>query len=222
MRVKIFFILTMLFVFSSVANAAIINTFQGAAGKVDFLNLPFTPMVDSATGAIPDNGGIAVGQPFTVGAVSFTSASNMFAQERTLLNPGFEISVSGNSNIDVSLSAPVLAFGFDIVESTDDAICGAACAESTFNIELFSGGMGGMSIALINGFTPGNDILEFFGVHTDMLFDFVEIREVVGGAENEYFGEFYTAVPIPAPLILFGSALIALFPFRKRAASVVA
>jgi hypothetical protein len=41
-------------------------------------------------------------------------------------------------------------------------------------------------------FNAPNDTAAFIGVATATAFDRVEIREIVGYSENEYFGEFYT------------------------------
>ena len=216
MKAKLFFMLALLC--GSTVNAGIVNTFTGNTGRNMFLDLP---NAISATGAIPNLGNVGTSE--TIGDVTFVSGGNISVgpDNRTLINPGNDIVISGLSNLNVTFAMPVLGFGFDIVDTNDPSslACNATCLDSEFEISLFDfeGGMQiGNTITFNPAFSDQLDVLDFFGVQTDMFFSYVEIMETVGGSENEIFGEFYSSVPIPAPLVLFGSALLLLLPFRKK------
>jgi hypothetical protein len=61
----------------------------------------------------------------------------------------------------------------------------------------------------------------FWGIHTDFAFDSIQIRETVGGIDNEVFGTFYTgtrpaAVPEPSTLLFLGGGLSLLRIVRHR------
>jgi hypothetical protein len=107
----------------------------------------------------------------------------------TTLLPGHEIAINDLENLDVSFATPVYSYGFDFVEpqfSTPNI--NAPFVDSTFAVSLFS------DATLVGAFTfnAPNDVAAFAGVWTDMAFNNVQIREIVGGIENEFFGEVYT------------------------------
>ena len=136
--------------------------------------------------------------------------------------PGPDLAISGveNLNANVAFGSDRYAFGFGFYEPSGNATitgCNAPCLESTFTITLFNN-LAAVSAPFV--LTPSNNTALFWGVHTDFAFDAVQIRETVGGIDNEFFGTFYTgrvaAAPEPATLLLLGTAL-ALRVRRRRA-----
>jgi hypothetical protein len=150
----------------------------------------------SATGPIPPLGFVS-NTPTTVGSVTFTGpngglwfgAVGVSEVDWTTLLPGHEIAINSFENMDVSFATPVYSYGFDFVEpqfSTPNI--NAPFVDSTFAVSLFS------NSTPVGAFTfnAPNDVAAFAGVWTDMAFNNVQIREIVGGIENEFFGEVYT------------------------------
>jgi len=189
----------------------------------------------AATGAtcascpMPDLGfGVPAGTPVVVNAVTFTSVSpsgNLFIggtgvgvpnNDWTSLIAGNDIAISGPSNLDVGLTAPVFSFGFQFHEPTcNNTNTGNNCGlgvlgqveigtavttgnevDSTFTVTLKNG----VNTVASFQFNAPDDVASFVGVQSDMSFDKVEIRETVGGDEDEHFGEFFTGT-VPIELI---------------------
>ena len=129
----------------------------------------------------------------------------------------------GHAQIVVNL----VDFGMDLQEPTSTAIlngCNFACTESTFEATIFSGATNLGSVS----FEPANDTLSFFGISSQIAFDKIEIREIVGTADNEFFGNFVTSstalatpIPLPAglPLLLAGLGGFGLLARRKSTAA---
>jgi hypothetical protein len=186
----------------------------------------------SATGPLPS---IQFTQfaPTTVGSVTFFSTNGLFfgaefesEVDWTTLLPGNEIAINSFENMDVSFAAPVFSYGFDFVEP--QFCCpniNAPFVDSTFNLALFSDTTPVGTFTF--NFNAPNDVAAFIGVWTDMPFNNVQIREIVGGIDNEFFGEVYTGVrrfngvspvPVPAALPLFLAALAGLgfIGWRRR------
>jgi len=67
--------------------------------------------------------------------------------------------------------------------------------DSTFTVTLKNG----VNTVASFQFNAPDDVFAFVGVQSDMSFDKVEIRETVGGDEDENFGEFFTGT-IPLEL----------------------
>lgn len=68
-------------------------------------------------------------------------------------------------------------------------------------------------------FTRRENSLEFVGMCTSAPFNRVEIREIIGTADNEFFGNFTTGTtpaPAPASLALLGAGLIAMVAARRK------
>ena len=135
----------------------------------------------------------------------------------TRLN-GNQIAISDVSNLNVDLSNPVFSFGFEFVEPEFDPNVNQIFVDSSFEVSLLDNGV------IVDSFTFNaiNDAAAFVGVWGDTSFNRVEIREIVGGPENEFFGQFYTGtspVPVPAAVWLFATALIGLLGIGRSRSS---
>ena len=168
-----------------------------------------------------------------MGSVSFTSRSGgvlwiggngvgLVDDDWTPILPGHDMAQSGAENIDVDFAAPVLAAGFDFVEPEFGGENAGGFAESIFAISLFDGLT---PVGQSFEFEPPNDVALFIGLSSDAPFDRLEFRELVGGIDNEFWGQWYSApapspVPLPAALPLFLSALagLGLMGWRRRQA----
>jgi len=120
-------------------------------------------------------------------------------------SPFSGIAVNGVEDLNVDIASPVYSFGFDLRES-DTAY---RHVESTFGISLFSGET---LLTSFDSFEPSNFELSdgidaFWGVFSDVAFDRVEIRETVGGIDDEGYRAFYTgtvAKSVPEPSLMLG------------------
>jgi hypothetical protein len=136
-----------------------------------------------------------------------------------LAGPDLAISGFEDLNVAINLLGDRFAFGFGIYEPMGDNTiqgCNAICVESTFTITLLKNGATVGSFLL----SPANNVAMFWGVHTNVAFNRVQVRETTGGIDNEIFGTFYTgvrAVPEPATLLLLGAGLAAAGVRRRRA-----
>ncbi len=134
------------------------------------------------------------------------------------LIPGVDLAVNGVESFDIDIANPVNSFGFDFVEPEFDPSVNGLFIDSTFEITLLNSG----SIIDSFEFTRPNDVATFVGFSSDEVFDKVEIREIIGGAENEFFGSFYTSVPtnsesVPEPGLMLGFSALGLgFLLKKR------
>jgi hypothetical protein len=110
----------------------------------------------------------------------------------------------------------VYALGFDFVEPQYDANVNAPFIDSTFTVTLKNGA------ATVNSFTfnAPNDTTAFVWVWSSVAFNRMEIRETIGGNENEFFGPFYSGttptVPLPPTALLLSSGLLGLLAWRKK------
>lgn len=140
----------------------------------------------SATGPLPSLGYVGA-NPTTVGSVTFFGSTGIYfgaefvsEVDWTTLLPGHEIAINDLENLDVSFATPVYSYGFDFVEpqfSTPNI--NAPFVDSTFAVSLFN------NSTPVGAFTfnAPNDVAAFAGVWTDMAFNNVQIREIVGGIE---------------------------------------
>jgi hypothetical protein len=104
----------------------------------------------------------------------------------TNLLPGNDLAVNGVENLNIDLPSFTNVFGFDFAEPTYNV--GDRFIDSTFEMTLFNTGA---AIGTFQ-FAPPNNVASFVGVTSDRTFNRVEIREIVGGAEDEFYGRFYT------------------------------
>jgi hypothetical protein len=108
---------------------------------------------------------------------------------------GNELALSERESFNVDITTgKKFSFGFDFVEPQFDPN-GGAFVESTFEVMLKNGATTSGSFL----FERPNDSAQFVGVRTGLEegFDRVEVREVIGDIDNEFFGQFYT---YPYPL----------------------
>ena len=144
-----------------------------------------------------------------------TSGSSVAPASWTTRLAGNQIGISNIENLNIDLLNPVTAFGFDFVEPENDPNVNFAFIDSTFEVTLLAGG------SFVESFTYNatNDIAAFVGVSSDVAFNRVEIREIIGNPDNEFFGQFYTStspVPIPAAAWLFATGLMGLLGLEKK------
>ena len=174
---------------------------------------------------LPDIGFFGTG-PLDVGPLTFTSLSGSMTFgggfDSTLI-PGTDAAISGVEAFRVDIGAGATAFSFYIHEPTKtgsatvDGCNTTECVDSTFDIEVYSGG------SLINSFAvePVDDAADFFGIFDVSGFDSVVIRErntSVFSNDNEYFGAFgVTVIPLPPalPALAAGLGLLGLLGRRK-------
>lgn len=188
----------------------------------------------SATGALP-----VVQAPLaarTVGSVTFTAPNFLLGYDGFSAPIDWSTRISGNDlavsvgtgdtttndGIDVSFAAPVFAAGFEFHEPLEfngvlDGCNSSPCIDSTFTVSLRDGA----STVGTFTFNAPNDILAFVGVASDTAFDRMLIRETVGTDDNEFYGQFYTAVtPVPGPaaglLLATGCAAMGAAARRRR------
>jgi len=191
------------------------------------------PIPPLGSGPPPPLGFLPANTPKTLRSVTFSATAGLWFGvvgepeiNWTRLLPGHEIAVNGVERLDVSLAAPVFSYGFDFVEPQFGPNINAPFVDSTFTVSLFSDATPVGAFM----FNAPNDIAAFVGVWTDMQFNKVQIREIIGGIENEFFGMVYTGdrpytgvahAPIPAALPLFLTALAGLgfVGWRKKRAA---
>jgi hypothetical protein len=140
--------------------------------------------------------------------------SNVINNDWTLGLPGPDIAISDVENLNMGLSSPVYALGFDFVEPEKDPNLNAPFVDSTFTVTLKN------NVVTVDSFTFNrpSDIAAFVGIWGDTAFDRVEIRETTGGIENEFFGQVYTGTtPVPEPgiLILLGLSMVSIAGLRR-------
>jgi Tol biopolymer transport system component len=155
----------------------------------------------SATGPFPRLG--AVGGSVTVGSVSFRSgpragglhlgtySSTIPGEDWTPRLPGSDLAIDAREDLDVEFVAPQRALGFFLVEAERDYNGGTPqlpFVDSLFTVELKLG----TDLVGRFEFNRPSDTAAFVGAANALPFDRVEIREVIGDIEDEYFGEFFT------------------------------
>lgn len=177
-----------------------------------------------ATGALPalgerDDAVTPGSSATTVGAVTFHATrwfmgavSGVVGSDWTTRLPGVDIAISvgpggsADDSIDISFVSAVYAAGFDFSEpSLGGAVqngCYLPCVDSTFEVTLENGNTTVGSFQ----FNVVDDTAAFVGVWSSLPFTSLEVREIVGRDDNEYYGRVYTgntpAVAEPAALAL--------------------
>ena len=177
----------------------------------------------SATGPLPDQG--IVENSITLGNVTFEASrfvvgtggdARVTNGDWTRRLPGNELAISDGANgsatedLDVIFDAPVFAAGFDFVEPEHDPNIFAPFVDSTFVVTLKHGGVPVGAFT----FNAPNDTAMFLGVWSDASFDRMEIREVLGSEDDEFFGQFYTSTVPFVPGLSVGGAVAGLTPRR--------
>jgi hypothetical protein len=170
------------------------------------------------------SGGSFIGSfsSYTSGSVTFTAvgSSGLYFGDFTTHLPGGEISMNSVESVDLAFAAPVMAFGFDFVEPALEPHGGTPTpfVDSTFTVTLRQGNTTVGSFT----FNAPNDQAAFVGATSTLAFNNVQIRETVGAAEDEYYGQFYTSATLPVPepagwaLWLAGAAAGAVVTRRQR------
>lgn len=191
------------------AGAAIVVYFD----KADFLS---ATGASSATGPLPNLG--YAGASATIGSLTINAPSTFFVGPVYSPDSTNSIAINGPEDLDVFSAAPVHSLGFDFYEPTWLTFGNCCLAPSTFQLTLGTGEY--------FTFDAPDDAWSFIGVHSDAAFSSAAIREIAGGIDDEYFGEFYTgtrplagpqpAVPEPSVLALFGLGLLAAAAYGRR------
>ncbi len=169
-------------------------------------------------GAIPAN----VPSPgFALGGLTFSnqapSSFNSSVNWSTLISEANDLAINGVESFNVVSGGPLFSFGFDFHEPSNSTppgptfpdTCNTACVDSTFTVTLLDG------LATVGSFSFNrpDDVLAFVGVWSTDAFTRIEIRETVGTADNEFFGNFLigrTPIPEPGTLALLCASVIAL------------
>ncbi|MBP0444561.1 hypothetical protein J8J14_07175 [Roseomonas sp. SSH11] len=155
----------------------------------------------------------AAATPFDVGLID----SAHFPGQRLL-------SVTGRDQLNIrSHTAPIYSLGFDFVELENDPGRNGRFIDSTFTVTLLNGAS---NIIDMFTFNAPNDVAAFVGVWSTDPFDRIRIRETVGAAENELFGQVYTGrtaldisqIPVPEPAagLVMGMSLLMLAGVLRR------
>lgn len=174
-----------------------------------------------------------------VGSLSFTSATSGTTThflDWTSIISGNELAFGGVENFNIDISGGAYSLGFDAYEPTSSTHhyngCNVSpCVDSTFAFALYSGS------TLLDQFSFNllDNALDFVGVHSDVMFNRVEIREIIGTNDNEFFGNFLigqaalstsgssnTSQPVSAPatmgLLLLGVAGLAFWGKKSKSA----
>lgn len=201
---------------------ATIATFFDKAGFI--LSTGAIPL----TGPLPNLGEIAGGLDgeAMIGSTTFSIAPpsiNFYVGTGGLDFPdwyppllGNELAISGSENLNVQFIAPVYSAGFVFVEPDltmpvfDSA--NFPTSDGLFTETLFRDGLPVASF----DFNAPDDIIYFVGVWSDAPFDRVEVREVFGGIDDEYFGEFYAGHVPPVDVPEEAGLAFALDPVRPN------
>lgn len=137
----------------------------------------------------------------TVGTNGGGATNYEFGAFGSLLS-GNALAISGPENWFIDFDTPTKRFAYSVQQPGSNTgfgadSCNSTCVPSFFAVEAFRGGVSLGAIAVGPGFTV--DERFFIGIASDSLFDRLEITETSGGIDNEFFGEFLLADPVPLP-----------------------
>ena len=110
---------------------------------------------------------------------------------------------SGNQNndgINATFDGLVYSAGYSFHEPTKSALydgCNGPCVDSTWLIRLKNGST---TVGEVSSRKFPKDVATFFGVRSDVAFNQIQIREIVGTDDNEFYGQFYSAGAADAPI----------------------
>ena len=158
---------------------------------------------------IPHSGGLVT--TLSLDQLTITTPSPSFSSDSYSVRlPGNVISVSGIEDLNIDFGSPVYSYGFDFHEPQLDFGTFAPPIDSTFSVQLLEGGLPIGSFI----YNAPDDTAAFVGVWSDTMFDRIEIREISGGIDNEFFGQSYSgsvalpeSVPGPLPILIMPAAL---------------
>lgn len=163
----------------------------------------------SETGAIPQLGNI--GTSYTIGNITLSGPTTYALYLGALPSdgvphndfssriPGNEIGLADKEDLDVSLAAPRHALGFDFVKPINDFFGYSSAGPTTFSVVLKAANgdvVGSFHYDAPGPFVPA-DAAAFVGVWSPTPFVRMEIRDLVGSPDDEYFGQFYGSTAAP-------------------------
>ncbi len=151
----------------------------------------------SATGPLPVIAAVAGSQQVGIVTITTTNwaadpASTLLGGNVIVVSEGFGTNAPLAEGIRLEFAEPVTAAGFDFHEPSltgeyIDSCNVVTCTDSTFSVTLF---MGETQVDSF-GFNAPDDAAAFVGVATTTAFDRMEIFEVVGDDDNEFYGQVY-------------------------------
>lgn len=130
--------------------------------------------------------------------------SNLLPPDWSQLLAGNQLAINSLENLNVIFDSPVYSAGFDFVEpaanSSNHPYANDAFypfVDSTFTVTLKNA----TDLIARFDFNRPEEIASFVGVWSNQAFDRLEIRETIGGIEDDYFGNFYSGLqPMPVPV----------------------
>jgi len=141
------------------------------------------PNIGRVTGPVTVGGVTLSGRSLSVGAGSDPSVQD---GDWTALLPEADIALEGGplKELDITFQNPVFTAGFDFVEPETGPNVGAKFSDGRFNLTLKLGDQSLRELA----FSPPNDVATFVSVVSDVPFDKIELRTLVGANCCPKFG----------------------------------